>query len=60
MNIALTVGERSHFHHVRYGKNGHVAKTCMIPWEKIKGHEEQKEEKSKSLEPVHLLLLTAL
>jgi hypothetical protein len=29
-------GERSDLHYVHCDKNGHDAKTCRIPWEKIK------------------------
>lgn len=29
-------GESSHLHYVCCGEDGHDAKTCWVPWEKIK------------------------
>jgi hypothetical protein len=53
-------GERSDLHYIRCGKNGYEAKTCRIPWEKIEEKQKQKEEKGKALNPLILLLLTAI
>jgi hypothetical protein len=49
--------ERSNLHCVCCGKNGHEAKTCRIPWEKIKDKHEQNEDKGKAPESTHFVVV---
>jgi hypothetical protein len=46
LNIGLDI------HCVHCGEKGHGANTCRIPWEKIKGKQNQKEDKAKVLDLV--------
>ena len=43
-------------HCIQCGKNGHEAKTCRIPWEKIKDKQEQKEGNNKAHEPAQYVI----
>jgi len=57
VNIALTAHERSDLCCVCCGKNGHEAKTCRIPWEKIKDKQKQMEGRGKVPKPAQSVIV---